>query len=57
MLVDLLKKFDERREKGMLATDQLLNAFFLVTRGRTFTARRTIAASSRASSCRDFDGR
>lgn len=33
-LTDLLKVFDEKREKGMLATDQLLNAFFLVTRGR-----------------------
>jgi MoxR-like ATPase len=36
-LADLLKKFDEKREKGMLATDQLLNAFFLVTRGKTFS--------------------
>jgi MoxR-like ATPase len=37
-LTDLLKAFDEKREKGMLATDQLLNAFFLVTRGKTFSA-------------------
>src|SRR6185436_4292806 len=37
-LTDLLKVFDEKRDKGMLATDQLLNAFFLVTRGRTFSA-------------------
>lgn len=34
----LLKKFDEKRNKGeVLATDQLLNAFYLVTRGRTMS--------------------
>jgi MoxR-like ATPase len=36
-LDELLKLFDARRKSGMLATDQLLNAFFLVTRGRTMT--------------------
>lgn len=36
VLDDLLAKFEEKRKAGgMLATDQLLNAFFLVTRGKT----------------------
>jgi MoxR-like ATPase len=34
-LDDLLDKFDAKRKQGgMLATDQLLNAFYLVTRGK-----------------------
>jgi MoxR-like ATPase len=34
----LLTSFDDRRSKGaLLATDQLLNAFFLVTRGSSMT--------------------
>lgn len=34
----LLAKFDERRKQGMvLATDQLLNAFYILTRGNTLT--------------------
>ena len=34
----LLSEFDDRRSKGsLLATDQLLNAFFLVTRGSLMT--------------------
>ncbi|MEZ5285878.1 MAG: MoxR family ATPase [Vicinamibacterales bacterium] len=37
-LTALLQVFDEKRQRGeMLATDQLLNAFFLVTRGRTMS--------------------
>jgi MoxR-like ATPase len=37
-LKDLLGKFTERRDNGaMLATDQLLNAFFLITRGKGIT--------------------
>ena len=36
-MADLLKKFDDKRQQGgTLATDQLLNAFYLVTQGRTF---------------------
>ncbi|MBR1124951.1 AAA family ATPase [Bradyrhizobium lablabi] len=38
VLEGLLKKFDEKRANAMLATDQLLNAFYLVTRGRSLTA-------------------
>jgi MoxR-like ATPase len=37
LMADLLKKFDDKRQGGMLATDQLLNAFYLVTQGRTLT--------------------
>ncbi|MGQ0649601.1 MAG: AAA family ATPase [Gemmatimonadaceae bacterium] len=38
LLEELLGKFEEKRNQGgMLATDQLLNAFYLVTRGREFT--------------------
>jgi MoxR-like ATPase len=37
ILGELLEKFDQQRKKGMLATDQLLNAFYLVTRGRSMT--------------------
>lgn len=38
-LDDLLAKFLAKRDAGaMLATDQLLNAFYLVTRGKTVTA-------------------
>jgi MoxR-like ATPase len=38
-LEDLLQQFIDRRDQGaMLATDQLLNAFYLVTRGRGMTA-------------------
>jgi MoxR-like ATPase len=38
-LEDLLKKFTAKRDQGgMLATDQLLNAFYLVTRGKTLSA-------------------
>lgn len=39
VLDDLLMKFDAKRDQGgMLATDQLLNAFYLVTRGKTLSA-------------------
>jgi MoxR-like ATPase len=39
LMKDLLEKFDEKRQQGgMLATDQLLNAFYLVTQGRSLTA-------------------
>lgn len=39
VLDDLLAKFEAKRNQGgMLATDQLLNAFYLVTRGKSFTA-------------------
>lgn len=34
----LIATFEEQRAKGVMATDQLLNAFFLVTRGREMTA-------------------
>ena len=38
-LTDLLAKFDERRKQGMvLATDQLLNAFYMLDRGNAMTA-------------------
>ena len=34
----MLKTFDDRRNSGgLLATDQLLNTFFLVTRGSPMT--------------------
>ena len=39
LLEELLTSFVTRRSKGaLLATDQLLNAFFLVTRGTSITA-------------------
>jgi MoxR-like ATPase len=38
LLNELLEKFDYRRANGMLATDQLLNAFYLVTQGRAMSA-------------------
>lgn len=34
----LIATFQQQRAKGIMATDQLLNAFFLVTRGREMTA-------------------
>lgn len=34
----LIATFEKQRAKGIMATDQLLNAFFLVTRGRTMSA-------------------
>jgi MoxR-like ATPase len=38
VMTDLLEKFDARRDQGrVLATDQLLNAFYLVTQGRAMT--------------------
>lgn len=37
-LTALLTTFDEQRRKGMMATDQLLNAFYLVSQGRAMTA-------------------
>jgi MoxR-like ATPase len=38
VMTDLLEKFDARRKQGgVLATDQLLNAFYLVMQGRTMT--------------------
>jgi MoxR-like ATPase len=38
-LTDLLARFDERRKQGMvLATDQLLNAFYMLDRGNTMSA-------------------
>lgn len=46
VLDDLLEKFDQKRANGMLATDQLLNAFYLVTRGRSLTAEDRMAIES-----------
>lgn len=37
-LAALLTAFDDQRRKGMMATDQLLNAFYLVSQGRAMTA-------------------
>ena len=38
LITDLVKKFDDKRQQGgTLATDQLLNAFYLVTQGRTLS--------------------
>ncbi len=34
----LIATFEKQRAKGIMATDQLLNAFFLVSSGRTMTA-------------------
>lgn len=34
----LIEAFEKQRAKGIMATDQLLNAFFLVSSGRTMTA-------------------
>ena len=50
LLERLLTTFVDRRSKGaLLATDQLLNAFFLVTRGASMTTKS--ARRSRASCC------
>jgi MoxR-like ATPase len=39
MMTDLIDKFEQKRDQGgLLATDQLLNAFYLVTQGRSMTA-------------------
>jgi MoxR-like ATPase len=38
LMKDMLQKFDDKRgPTGMVATDQLLNAFYMVTQGRTMT--------------------
>jgi MoxR-like ATPase len=46
VLEELLQKFDQKRANGMLATDQLLNAFYLVTRGRSLTTEDRLAIES-----------
>lgn len=39
LMTDLIAKFKDKRDQGgVLATDQLLNAFYLVTQGRSLTA-------------------
>ena len=39
LMDNLVGKYNDRRERGgMVATDQLLNAFYMVTQGRGMTA-------------------
>jgi len=55
LMTSLIDKFDAKRAKGILATDQLLNAFYLVTQGRQMTPEDRSAIESIV--LRELDGR